>query len=573
MARLTRHYAHWPEGVPHTLDAPTCGLVGLLETSAAHSPEHIAIDYYGSQMSYHTLLEAALNLAGYMQQRLSVRRGERVLLLMQNCPHFAIACYAVLRCGAVAVPVDPMSTPAELARYVADCGARVALATQDMLARLTPLLESGALAGCVVGACSEFAGQPRDVPFMTIPAFVREPRPARAQPGVHDFAGALAAGIAPTPVGTDVADPAVISYAAGVTGAPRGAVLSHRALAHALAQHGRWFAGEPGGSELISLPLSHVAGLGALNHALAQGRTVVLLARWDAAAVPRLIAHHRIGGWATLTPMLVELLGLSDVAQHDLSSLRRLYGGSTAMPATVARQIRQRLGVPYLECYGMTETCGSTHMNPPQAPRPHSAGIPQIDVDARVIDPASGAELGPNQPGELVMHSPAQFDGYWNHPEATAAAFIGIEGKRFVRSGDIGHYDEDGYFYVTDRLRPMTGAAGPKVWPAEIESNLLGHPAVLEACVISAHEVGAAPGTPRGQALKALVVLREAARGTLTPEALMAWAREIMPADKMPAQIEFVESLPRSAAGKLLWRIVADQRDSFSGSAAADGKA
>ncbi|NLP62594.1 long-chain-fatty-acid--CoA ligase [Paraburkholderia sacchari] len=554
MARLIRHYAHWPEGVPHTLRAPESNLFSFLAASAARCPEKTAIDYYGAQMSYRTLHEAVLNLAGYMQQRLSVRGGDRVLLLMQNCPHFAIAYYAVLRCGAVVVPANPMSTAAEVAYYAADSGARVAITTQDMLPRLTPLLESGALAGCVVGACSEFAGEPRDVPFMEIPAFVREPRQRLTQAGVHEFAGALAAGIAPTPLAGS-ADLAVIGYTSGTTGEPKGAMLSHRAFSYVVNQRVLWFSDDPDSSDLITLPVSHVAGMCALNQALVQGRTMVLLARWDAAAVPRLIEHHRIGCWAAVTPMLVELLGRPELAQHDLSSLCRLYGGATAMPEAVARQIEQRLGVPYIECYGMTETCGSTHMNPPQASRQQCAGIPQINVDARVIDPDGGAELGPNQPGELVMHSPTQFDGYWGRPDASEAAFVEIDGKRFVRSGDIGHYDEDGYFYITDRLKRMINASGLKVWPAEIESRLHGHPAVREACVISAHDAH------RGETVKALVVLRDTARDTLTPEALMEWARSCMAAYKVPRQIEFVESLPRSAAGKLLWRIVQDNQN------------
>lgn len=554
MARLTRHYAHWPPGVPHTLEAPECNLFDFLAASAARCPEKTAIDYYGAQMSYRTLLDAVLKLAGYMQQRLSVRRGERVVLLMQNCPQFAIAYYAVLRCGAVVVPANPMCTPAEVAYYVADSGARVAVTTQDMLPRLTPLLDNGALAGCIVGACSEFAGQPRDVPFMEIPAFVREPRQRFTHPGVHEFAGALAAGIAPTPL-VDTAGLAVIGYTSGTTGEPKGAMLSHRAFSYVVSQRVLWFSDNPDSSDLITLPVNHVAGMCALNQALVQARTMVMLARWDAAAVPRLIEHHRIGCWAAVTPMLVELLGRPELAQHDVSSLRRLYGGATAMPEAVARQVEQRLGVPYIECYGMTETCGSTHMNPPQAPRLQCAGIPQVNVDARVIDPDSGVELGVNQPGELVMHCPTQFDGYWGRPEASASAFIEIEGKRFVRSGDIGHYDDDGYFYITDRLKRMINASGLKVWPAEIESRLHGHPAVQEACVIAAHDAR------RGETVKALVVLREEARGTLTPDALIEWARGCMAAYKVPRQIEFVQSLPRSAAGKLLWRMVQDQQN------------
>ncbi|MCY1538921.1 Long-chain-fatty-acid--CoA ligase [compost metagenome] len=181
--------------------------------------------------------------------------------------------------------------------------------------------------------------------------------------------------------------------------------------------------------------------------------------------------------------------------------------------------------------------------------------MPHINCDARVIDPDSGAELGPAHPGEIVIHAPTLFEGYWNQPEATAAATIEIDGKRFLRSGDIGHHDEDGYFYVTDRLKRMINAAGLKIWPAEIETSLYGHPAVQEACVISAFDAR------RGETVKAFVVLRPAARGTLAPEAVTEWARTRLSAYKVPRLVEFVEALPKTATGKILWREMQAQQD------------
>jgi fatty-acyl-CoA synthase len=556
--RPTRHHAYWPEGVPHTLAPDGRTLPQRLEAVAARKPDKTAIDYYGRALSFGDFQRAVLALAGYMQQRLEVRRGDRVLLLMQNCPHFCVAYYAILRCGAVVVAANPMSTATELAYYAEDSGARVLLATQEMQDRIEPLLAHGLLSGCVIGACADMAGRPEDVPFMQIPPFVCEARrpitPVEAQSGMHDFAGAIEAGIAPMPMEVGAEDLAVVGYTSGTTGKPKGAMLSHRALALVVAQRSLWFSGSPDCSDLVILPINHIAGMCAINQALCEGRTMVLLSRWDAAAVPALIEQRRIDRWAAVTPMLVELLGRPELAQHDISSLKRLYGGATAMPESVAREVRDRLGVPYIECYGMTETCGSSHMNPPQAPRLACGGIPQINVDARVIDPDTGDELGPNMRGEIVMHGPMQFEGYWNKPEATREAFIELDGKRFVRSGDIGHYDEDGYFYITDRLKRMINASGLKVWPAEIEACLYGHPAVQEACVISAQD------ERRGETVKALVVLKPGAGGTLDGDALIAWARKRLAAYKAPRLIEFVQSLPKTGAGKVMWRVLQEQQ-------------
>ncbi|SEB24719.1 long-chain-fatty-acid--CoA ligase [Variovorax sp. YR216] len=547
----TRHHAHWPVGVPHTLEAPESTLFDRLEEAARRAPEKTAIDYYGRATSFRELHQSVLNLAGYMQQHLGVRRGDRVMLLMQNCPQFIVSFHAIQRCDAVVVSLSPMSTPDEIDYFAEDSGARVIITTQDMQARVEPAMAKGLVTGCIVGACIDMAGNSEGLPFLAVPDFVREARqmggmPLRRQE--HDFAGTLAAGIEPRPMENGPDDLAVIAYTSGTTGKPKGAMLKHRAFALGVAQRSLWFAGSPDCSDLIVLPMNHVAGMCAMNQAVCEGRTIVLLARWDAAAIPALIELRRIDRWAAVTPMLVELMGRPELAQHDISSLKRLYGGATAMPESVAREVEQRFGVPFIECYGMTETCGSSHMNPPQAPRLQCGGIPQINVDSRVIDPETGAELGPNEAGEIVMHCAMQFEGYWNRPDATREAFIEIDGKRFVRSGDIGHYDEDGYFYITDRLKRMINASGLKVWPAEVEACVYGHPAVQEACVIGV------PDDKRGETVKALVVLKASAGEGTTPQALIEFVRSRLAAYKVPRVVEFVDSLPKTGAGKVLWR-------------------
>ncbi|QEZ48932.1 long-chain-fatty-acid--CoA ligase LcfA (plasmid) [Cupriavidus oxalaticus] len=555
MPRLTRHYDHWPAGVPRTLEVPDRNLYGHLEVNALATPDKVAIDYYGRQTTYGQLNDAVQAMAGYLVQRLGVQRGDRVLLLMQNCPQFVIAYYAVLRSDAAVVAMSPMSTPEEIAYYAEDSGARVLVTTQDMLARAQPLLDSGGLDHCVVGAASEFAGVPEDVPYLEIPDFAREPGRPIAQKGVHAFCAALAAGLTPGPMQARGADLAVVAYTSGTTGKPKGAMLSHRAFAHAITQRAAWLSDPIELSELVVLPVSHVAGMNVVNQALLVGRTVVMLSRWDASAALELIERKGIGMCCAVTPMLAELFARPDIGQRNLSSIHRLYGGATAMPRALARTIEKRLGTAYIESYGMTETCGASHINPPRAARRQCAGVPHINCDARVIDLQTGVELGPNEPGEIVMHTPTLFSGYWNKPEATADAVIEIDGKRFMRSGDIGYHDDDGFFYVTDRLKRMINASGLKVWPAEIEASLHDHPAVQEACVISARD------PHRGETVKAFVVLRPEARGTLEPADVTAWARNRMAAYKVPRLVEFVDLLPRTSTGKILWRELQARQD------------
>jgi len=245
---------------------------------------------------------------------------------------------------------------------------------------------------------------------------------------------------------------------------------------------------------------------------------------------------------------LQRLRDAAEKAKCDLSSLNTLGGGGAAMPEGLAKKLVDRLGLEFIEGYGLSETMAPTHSNPPHRPKRQCAGIPIFDTDARVIDPETRRELGPNEVGELVMHGPQIFKGYWNQPEASAEAFIEHDGKTFFRSGDLGYYDEEGYFFITDRLKRMINASGFKVWPAEVEAMLYAHPDIREACVIGTRD------PYRGETVKALIVLEPAARGRVKPEEISSWAHDHMAAFKVPRVVEFVEELPKTATGKVFWR-------------------
>ncbi len=218
------------------------------------------------------------------------------------------------------------------------------------------------------------------------------------------------------------------------------------------------------------------------------------------------------------------------------------------MPEAVARRLEEVIGLPYLEGYGLSETMAPTHINPPHRPKRQCGGIPIFNTDARVLDPDSLAELGPGEVGEIVVHGPQVFKGYWKQDEATRQAFIEHDGKRFFRTGDLGYYDDEGYFFITDRLKRMINASGFKVWPAEVEAMLYAHPGIQEACIIGA------PDGYRGETVKAVIVPRPGALGRLRPEDIIEWARGRMAAFKVPRVVEFVAELPKTATGKILWR-------------------
>jgi fatty-acyl-CoA synthase len=296
----------------------------------------------------------------------------------------------------------------------------------------------------------------------------------------------------------------------------------------------------------------HVTGMQAcMNSPIFAGSKVVLITRWERRTAAKLIERYQVSGWTNIATMAIDFLSDPDIAKHDLSSLKSIGGGGAAMPAAVEEKLFQLTGLRYTEGYGLSETMAGTHINPPDAPKAQCLGIPVFDVDSRVVDVETGRECGVGEVGEIITHAPQVFQGYWKRPAETAEAFLEHAGKRFFRTGDLGYYDEDGYFFLVDRVKRMINASGFKVWPSEVEALLYRHPAIQEACVI------AAPDARRGETVKALVVL--AAGQTLSAEALMGWCREQMAAYKVPTQVEFVAELPKSPTGKLLWRVLQEQ--------------
>jgi len=551
MPMLQSHYAFWPNRVPHTVTLPETTLSYNLDNSAARYPSKPAIAYYGREITYRELQREVERLAGYLQQRLGVKAGDRVLLHMQNCPQFIIGYYAILRANAVVVPMNSMMVTNELRYYVKDSGATVALSAQDLYPQLVPMLREKQLKHIVVAAYSDYRGELEGI---TIPEVVRAPRQDIRERGVVLWKDALAAKLAPGSLTAGPDDLAVLPYTSGTTGEPKGCMHTHRTVHGTAASGVVWAGANPDGVSLVTLPLFHVTAMqGGMNAPIFIGSRIVLMTRWDRDATAAFIQRYQCTGWGSISTMMIDFLANPRLADYDLSSLNSLGGGGAPLPAAVGERLQQLTGLSYVEGYGLTETMAATNANPPDRAKLQCLGIPFVGVDARVINPETLEELGPNQEGEIVLHGPQVMVGYWRKPEETAKAFITLDGKRFFRSGDLGRYDEEGYFWHVDRLKRMINASGFKVWPAEVETKLYNHPAVLEACVI------ASPDPRRGETVKALIVPREGYRGKVTPEEIIEWSKGEMAAYKYPRIVEFVETLPKSGSGKVLWRVLQEQ--------------
>jgi fatty-acyl-CoA synthase len=557
-----RHLAHWPRLLPQHLTLPATHLYRNLEVSAMRYPDKAALVFYDAAISYARLQDESERLAAHLQQRCGVRRGDRVLLYLQNSPQFVIGYYAILRADAVVVPVNPMNLSEELRHYVLDAGARTILAPQDLWAQVRPLLHEGLAAAAadaqapglrhaVVAAYGDYLTAPTD---LAVPAFVSAPREPVEEPGACAWMDALAAGLRPGPIAAGPDDLAVMPYTSGTTGQPKGCMHTHRSVMYNTVSGGIWLGTTPDAVSLTVLPLFHVTGMqGGMNSPLYTGSTIVLLPRWDRDAAAQLIARYRVTNTQMIVTMVVNLLSNPRLAEYDLSSIRRLSGGGAAMPEAVAAKLQELCQIDYIEGYGMSETMAATHINPPDRPRKQCLGIPIFDVDARVVDPVTFTELPAGEVGEIIVHGPQLMQGYWGQAEATAQAFVSVEGQRFLRTGDLARTDDDGYFYMVDRLKRMINASGYKVWPAEVEALMYAHPAIQEVCVIAAQDAR------RGETVKAVVVLREAFRGQVSEQDIVDWAHGHMAAYKSPRLVSFVDSLPKSGTGKVQWRALQER--------------
>lgn len=537
---------YWPKGLPRTLDLPRTSLYYNLEVAATRYPDKPALVFYDSVLSYSELCQQVQALAGYLQQECGVRPGDRVALYSQNSPQYVIGYYAILRAQGVVVPVNPMNLVDELQYCVTDSGARTALVAQELYKNAQPLLESGGLDHLIVHSYSEYLTDATD---LAVPAAVTEPAQEQRGRGVTLWRDALDRNLTPATFTGKHDDLCVIGYTSGTTGHPKGCVHSHSTVMAAAAASAVWRGGSPAFSVLSIAPLFHFLGMqGGMNGPILNGATSVLMQRWDRDVAMKLIERHRVSLWSAPPSMIVDFFSNPDLGNHDISSLIKLMGGGAAMPEAISRKLAEEFSIVYNEAYGLTETAAFILGNPIERGKRQCLGIASFGVDARIVDPATREELPQGETGEIILQGPQVMLEYWNNPKATADSFLERDGKRFLRTGDLGYMDEEGYFFMVDRLKRMINASGYKVWPAEVESIMYGHPDIHEACII------AVPDSKRGEAAKAMVVLKPTAPASLTEYDIIEWCKKHMAAYKVPAAVSILDELPKSGTGKIMWR-------------------
>lgn len=548
--------AHYESSVPHRLTPTEDVLPDLLRRSAEHFPDRPALIFLGRTTTYRELWQRAQSFAAALR-RLGVQPGERVSLMLPNCPQFVVGLYGSLLAGAVVVNTSPLYTPAELAGQLLDSGSETLILLDAFYPRYAQIAERVPVRRVIVTGIQDALPFPKNVLY---PLKARREGTwvnVRVGGTVHDF-GALvrAGGPAAEPVPLHPDDVAVLQYTGGTTGVPKGAMLTHRNLVANAEQARAWVSDLREGQEvtLAAIPFFHVYGLTvALNLSVRIGATVVLVPNpRDVKMVLSQITASR----ATLFPGVPTLYNAinnhPDTPRHDLTTIRACISGSAPLLVETARQFRALTGGANLvEGYGLTEASPITHTNPIFGDqRDGSIGLPMPGVDALVADEA-GTPLPAGEVGELWVAGPNIMRGYWNRPEETAKVLREVDGRTWLLTGDMAAMDEDGYFRIVDRKKDLILVGGHNVYPREVEEVLVTHPAVLEAAAVGL------PDAYRGESVHAAVVLRPGMAAAETE--IVAHCRTHLSAYKVPRSVEFRAELPKTAVGKVLRRQIAEE--------------
>lgn len=534
---MTQPTRYWPPHKPKNLQLPATGLMHNLRVTAERYPTKTAIWFYGRSLSYRELREQAGRLAGHLAEH-GVRKGDRVVIWMQNSPAWVVAAHACWHLGAVVIPLAPMLQPREFGFFLQDAGVRVGIVGGELYEKAKQGgLGHAVVANVMLGTDRETAGIPIPDGMNVDPVL---------QAGDVTLEQALQHQPAPeADVSSD--DLCVMPYTSGTTGLPKGCMHTHGSVQANVFGSQVWVSGTPEDVYLSTMPFFHVTGfINSLLTPIANGGRIILMARWDKDVARQLIRTHGCTVWTNTPTMLIDMMASPNYDPADLKTLRKVTGGGASLPEAIGKRFKDTTGLEFMEGYGLSETMAQCHTNPDGRAKLQCLGIPVFNVDARILDLDTLTEAPTGQVGEIIVHGPQVMKGYWNRPEETAGVFVAIDGKEFLRTGDLGYMDEEGYFFFSDRLKRMVNVSGLKVWPAEVENKFHAHPAVQEACVISV------PDERTGERARALIVLKEG--HSVTAEELESWAREQMASYKVPRDYQFVDSLPRSPTGKVAWR-------------------
>ncbi|GEO79946.1 long-chain-fatty-acid--CoA ligase [Pararhodospirillum oryzae] len=525
--------------------APFRTVDALFDEAARAFPEQPAIDFLGRHYTYR---ETATLIARIAQglQHLGVRKGVRVGLCLPNTPYYVAFYYAILKIGGIVVNYNPLYVERELRHQIEDSGTTimVTLDLRQIYPKVAALLDETCLERIVVCPMSGILPSVKGLLFSVFKRSELADIPSDLRHVVFDRL--IANEGQPRPVAVDpLNDVAVLQYTGGTTGVPKGATLTHANLSANTEQLFRWIPSVDAGHErmLVVLPLFHVFAMTvALNLGVRVGAELILVPRFDLEQVMKLIARRRPTLFPGVPTLYTAINGAMGSGTWDLSSLKVCISGGAPLPVEVRKQFEAQSGCSLVEGYGLSEASPVVTCNPLDGEaRTASIGLPLPETEVEIRDPdALGRRLGPNEKGELCTRGPQVMQGYWQRPAETRDV---LTEDGWLRTGDIGYYDQDGFFYLVDRIKDVILCGGYNVYPRIIEEALYRHPSVAEVVVIGI------PDPYRGQAPKAFVRLRDGKEAT--PTSLREFLNDQLSRIEMPKTIEIRDSLPKTMVGKL----------------------
>lgn len=548
--------ASYEAGVPHDFTPSGRTLFQLLEDTANRFPQRTALHFLGQNTSYKELVKRVKRFARALQ-RSGVKPGDRVAIMLPNCPQFVVSFYGTLLAGGVVANTSPLYTPSELEHQLIDSGSETLVILDSMYPRYAEIADRVPVKRVFVTRIQDELPFPKNLLYpikamregtLASDSFKRDPKavPLRFVLKLQD------ADPVPVTVGAD--DVALLQYTGGTTGVPKGAMLTQRNLVANAEQSRAWMVGLQEGREitLAAIPFFHVYGMTtAMNMSVLIGATIVLVpnAR-DIKMVLGEISRTR----ATLLPGVPTLYNAinnhPDTAAHDLTTIRACISGSAPLMQETARTFREIThGANLVEGYGLTESSPVTHVNPITGEQKDgSIGLPLPGVDALVMSDA-GEPVPTGEVGELWVAGPMVMQGYWNMPGETAKVLREYAGKTWLLTGDMATMDEQGFFRIVDRKKELIIAGGHNIYPREVEEALTAHPAVLEAAAVGV------PDAYRGESVHAVVALKPGMQAT--EKEIIAHCRQLLSPYKAPRSVEFRDELPKTAVGKTLRRQLA----------------
>lgn len=550
---------HYEQGVPVSITVPDHPLTWLLDCTTQRYPQHTAFIYYGTKITYARFSQLTDRFAGALQ-RLGVKKGDKVAIALPNIPQYPIAFYGALRAGAIVVQTNPLYTKREMQYQLADSEAQVLVMLDTFYPTVQAIRAQTALEQIIVTSPADFLPPMLHALYPLSQQLARQPqahmhKELQQDHTVHVMSASLEAHThgeatpAYQPVEISADDVAALQYTGGTTGLSKGAILSHRNLLANALQTRSWFPKIRNGEEvtLAAAPFFHSYGLTTgLNISILLAATMVLLPRFKSKDVLKVIRQYH----PTLFPGIPTMYQaiIHEVSRHpdDLKSIKYCISGAAPLPAKVRADFEAIMHGKLVEGYGLSEAAPVTHCNPlTDECRDGSIGLPLPGVDAAIVDTETGTPVPVGEVGEIVVKGPNITSGYWKHEAETRAIFR----NGWMRTGDLGRVDADGFFTVVERIKDVIIASGFKIFPREVEEVLFKHPFVKEVAVAGV------PDEYRGETVAAFVVLKpEVEASEKTRQELIHYSRQVLTAYKVPTIVEFRKSLPKSLIGKVLRR-------------------